>query len=180
MIKHHNSLIRIAFAALCVISAMSALGTEIYRQVDENGHVTFSDRPQDGGEPVKLSPINRTPPVTVRERREPPQPTKSADSTDYESIRVSQPADDEVVRDNTGNLAVSVQVVPKLAKGHRIRLLVDGTSPVDDSASGQFQLTNVDRGSHELSAQVIDDQGNIRIESEPVTVHLKRHALPPR
>jgi len=169
--------------ALFVIASMLAMASpaqEIYRQVDEQGRVIFSDRPQDGGEPVTLTPINRSEPLTETETKNKQPTTKDTPPAkppaSYESIKIIQPANEEVIRSNAGDLNVSIEVLPGLAKGDSIRLLIDGAAPLNDSANGRFQLSNLDRGSHQLKAQIIDAAGRILIESPSVTVHLMRHS----
>jgi hypothetical protein len=54
-------------------------------------------------------------------------------------------------------------------------LLVDGTQS-GESASGSFELSNLDRGSHSLTAQVLDDADEVVVSSTPVTVFLHRYS----
>jgi hypothetical protein len=155
-----------------------ATAQAIYRIVDSQGRVTYSDRPQPGAEAVEIGSMNtvRTvaPPGAGAEDRG--QRATPPDLNRYQSLRIVRPTADEAVRSNAGNLSVAVAVNPELMRSHRFRLLLDG-QPVDESVSGSFQLNNVNRGTHSLTVQVLDRGDRVLIQSLPVTFHLLRHSV---
>jgi len=59
---------KVALAALAVMSCGAAVaGTTIYKHVDENGHVTYSNKPMKGAAVVDLEPLTTipTPPAVI-------------------------------------------------------------------------------------------------------------------
>jgi hypothetical protein len=87
------------------------------------------------------------------------------------SIAIVQPADDETVHDNQGNVGVQVAVSPGLAPGAGIVLLLDG-QPVAQETDATFLLSGVERGTHTLEAQVVDASGATLAASQPITFHM--------
>lgn len=89
------------------------------------------------------------------------------------SLWIAAPAADSVIHDNQGQLDVTVTVSPALDAdaGDRVQLLVDGV-PAGRSASGQFRVTALSRGSHVIAAELVDKEGRPLYRSPPVTVHL--------
>lgn len=164
-------------AASCVAQA------EIYKTVDANGNVVFTDiAPVDrtGVAPpqaVTVEPMNTYEPAT-------PAATEDAESDEataqsyYTQLDVVSPAPDEAVRDNAGNIEVQVALTPVLRAGHRLLLVFDGEDTEIEAMSGAFELTNVDRGTHTVGARVVDRRGRELIESAASTFNVMRYATP--
>lgn len=172
---------------LIILAAFALVPTdtrgEIYKTIDEDGNVVFTDiAPPNISETVELSnSTSYTPPATPASPTTGTQqpigaPAASAQpEVIYQSILINAPANDEAVRDNAGNITISVEVKPSLAPGHSIALVVDGKR-VSTSVSGQFPLRNVDRGTHTLSAQVLDENQMILKQSSDQTFHMLRYS----
>jgi hypothetical protein len=177
----------LAAMATCVATAAPA-AAQIYRTVDADGNVVFTDvppRPGETAEKVELSGGSTfTPPPD-------PEPTESRlrwSSTDtdeqvtadtmatvYETVEVVSPGNDETVRENSGNITIAVRVVPELRPGHRVQLELDG-QPLQTSQTPTFQLQHVDRGTHQVQVHVLDQAGAVIRSSDPSTFHLLRYS----
>jgi hypothetical protein len=146
---------------------------EIYKRVNPDGSVEFTDVPGSAKEePVKLAPMSTFKATPTAPTRSPSsRPTASLNK--YTLLKIISPADNTSIRDNAGNLSINVSVSPSLRAGHKLVLLVDGSSKAEGQ-SGQFKLTNIDRGSHTLQAKVIDAANKPLISSKTVTIHLQR------
>lgn len=156
----------------------------IYKTVDEDGNVVFTDvPPKDQSKAIEIDARNTYQPTPL-----PAASTPAATATDgaeteeelavnYESLRITSPADDEAVRENAGNVTISVSANPSLdvQQGHRVQILVDG-SPLANAAATSVSLTNIDRGTHLLVAQILDADGQVLISSSPVTFHMLRYS----
>ena len=150
---------------------------EIYRTVDQNGNVVFSDVPTKGSEKIKLKET-----TTIKSlASEPsslvtaPDPKQTA-SIPYKSISITAPANDEAIRDNAGNVSIKVALEPALRPGHQVVVYLDGKETTGGS-SNVFNLENIDRGTHQLRASVKDPDGHIVISSKSTTFHLLRHSV---
>jgi hypothetical protein len=173
---------RIAPWLLFALTLSAAASAEVYRIVDEDGNVTFTDQPRPGAERLRVAPV-----PTYRAPKL-PSPTGAEDTpvetVKYQSVRIAQPEDDLAIRDNAGNVTVSVTTDPALvtAQGHRIQLYLDGEKQGKPTTSTMFTFSNLDRGTHTLVAAVVDDKGKELARSQPSTFHLLRAAVggPPR
>lgn len=149
---------------------------KVYKKVNPDGTVEYSDQPIEGSEEIvveqapatrfeKSPDINYQPPVRDRE-----------DASRYE-VTITSPGNDESIRANTGNVTLQGNVQPGLQGGHQLRWTLDG-EPLDQTGP-TVNLTNVDRGTHSVRLEVVARDGTVLGTSEPVTFHLLRHSIAP-
>jgi hypothetical protein len=152
------------------------VSAKVYKLVLPDGSVQFTDQPQEGAEEVKLPPVQtfRPPPV-------PPSGSGSSGERGdagplYESIAVVSPRPDETLRDNTGTVDITLSLEPSLRAGHTVEILLDGKA-IGSGAGTSVSVSDVDRGTHTVSAAVKDADGNTLATAPGVTFHLKRTAV---
>lgn len=148
---------------------------EVYRIVAPDGSITFTDQPGPGAEAVELPPImTYTPPP--RETKVEEQEPEALEALPYRHFSVAAPADESTIRDNQGNLSMRLRLEPPLQAGlgHRIQFVVDGVEQGEPTTSAAATFQNLDRGSHRLSAHILDAQGNVLETASPVTVFVHR------
>lgn len=134
---------------------------EVFTYVDAQGHRVYTDQPGSGNaKRVPLATSNRmsanptgATPVIAKQK------TEDKPLFHYDMLRVLVPEPDATVRSNAGELIVSVTHEPGLQRGHRYRLLLDGQPTAEPGLSPVFALSNIDRGSHNLSVEILDEQG---------------------
>ena len=165
-----------------LFAASSAAFGQIYRTVDANGNVVFTDiAPVDrsaGPAPqtVTVEPINTYDPPP--QAAPPNAPVTSSAPVYYSELAVISPMEDATIRDNAGNVQIEVVITPNLRSDHRLLLVLDGEPTEVQAENGVFELSNVDRGTHTAGARAVDRQGNVLIESSPTTFNLMRVAVP--
>ena len=103
-------------------------------------------------------------------------PAADAGPATYTDAAIVAPENDAAVRSNAGNLSVLVRVDPKLQKGHRLQLTLDGVSQEATHRDPVFELTNIDRGTHTLQLHIVDHAGEVVFTGSPSTFHLLRHS----
>lgn len=147
----------------------------VYKQVDPEGNVTYTDKPPSAdAKPVTVPKGTEYAPPKLPEFT--PAPSRSKDTSkpfSYDSFAITAPKNDESIWDNTGNINASVSFEPFLQSGHDIEFLLDGVSAARGS-SASHQFSNVDRGTHEIVARIVDSNDQV-LESATVTFHMKRH-----
>lgn len=170
----HKLLLLAAF--LFALTASFATAAAIYKSVDENGNVTFSDEPSPGAKKIEKKEIP-TVPSTAPEADfgDDEGEVEEAATGRYESIAIVSPEHDTAIRENAGNLSVSVALEPALAATHEVVLFMDGQEAAR-SKSPVFQFSNVDRGTHTLTAAVVDSDGNVLIRSDTISFTLLRRS----
>lgn len=152
------------------------LHAAMYKWIDENGEVVYSDEPpHEGAEEIKPPQITTTPAVKYKPTPK-PEPEKPAFS--YTSLSISSPGKEEHIRDNSGNISVSIAISPALntAEGHYLSLLVNGKTVIPKLTSTSASISNADRGENAISVAVHDKNGKILKSSDSVTVYVHRHS----
>lgn len=161
---------------LCPVSLPAV---EVWKGVDAEGNVIYSDRPVPGGQLMNAPDVQTiSPPPTPAQPAAAAQPAPGQD-TGYSLIEILTPDQEATIRDNQGNVAVVVGLSPNLrsGRGERLQLLLDGAPASQPGTSTRFELQNVDRGTHQVQAVVVDARGRTLASSEPVTFFLHRVAL---
>jgi hypothetical protein len=147
---------------------------EVFRWVDDDGVVHFSDRPHEGSEEIDVQPAQgfSAPPVQRRAKKD---DGDADEAGSYESLTISRPSKDETIWNMLGEIQVVVDLSPELDPDHSVQLFLDG-EVVGSSVGGNltFNLTDVDRGTHALRAEVRDDSGKSLIASSPVTFTVQK------
>lgn len=161
-----------------VLALLLPLGTpvagEIYRHVDENGNVTYSDEPaDDNSEAMELEPLPEVslPDGAARERRERRSESERDSNNDeqqgYRAIEITQPEHDSAFWRGDGLVVVRFQSQPSLRSGHQFALELDGER-TRKGRSTTFTLENMNRGTHEIVIHVVNANGET-ISSSDVT-----------
>lgn len=148
---------------------------EIYKWVDSNGSVHFSDTPQRGAEKINIPEAQTfsSPPPALPSAKTVAVDNRSEKSR-YRSIQIVEPENQLTIRNNQGAIAVSVQLEPDLYPGDQMQLLYDGNPLGPAQTSHLFQINNMFRGSHTISVQVINSEGKIQATSDSITVYVMR------
>lgn len=177
---------RLVISIALALAAALANAATVYRWVDETGTVVFGDEPPADrkAEQIEIPPANVTQtPRPAREAGSAAQETQTQPPeawAGYERAAIIYPEPESSVRQNAGNVTVRAELVPGLRQGDQLELLMDG-NPVATSTTGEFELTNVDRGTHTLVTRIVDQAGETLIESQPVRFTLHRFSqLAPR
>ncbi|MCB1747782.1 MAG: DUF4124 domain-containing protein [Gammaproteobacteria bacterium] len=174
-------LVRLIVIACCCAALPALAGPEVYRWIDGDGNVVFSDTPVEGAEKIEIQEPTVVPSRPVPrpvERLSPPAPTAT-----YEALSIVSPADQATIR-NQREVAVSVAVQPGLdvEAGHRVQFYFDGNPYGAPARLPQTTISELERGQHSVGAAIIDGNGKELIRAEPVVifVHLpsKLHPAP--
>jgi hypothetical protein len=77
-----------------------------------------------------------------------------------------------------GQLDVTVSVDPPLQAGHQLQLYLDG-EPVAtlDPGNNQIRLSGVYRGAHTLEAEVLDQEGESLLRSDPLPFSVRQTSI---
>lgn len=169
---------RLVILFLGLLAASGAYG-QAYTWTDEDGVVHYSDLPRPGAKEVDLgkykapSSARSEParPVVPATRRADPEP----ESFQYESLAVASPAAEQTLWNIEGVLNVSLALSPALRPGHQVRVYFDGN--LQDVSGLSFQLQQVYRGTHNLQAEVLDENGRLMIRSQPSRFYVQQTSI---
>jgi hypothetical protein len=131
---------------------------EIYRWVDDQGNVEFSDEAREGSEKIEVGPtatISLPKPDDV-ERLSTTTEGPTEQALLYSKLAITFPADNSAFNSGNGDVTVTMVVEPSLFPNHSLRLTLDGKQ-IATTKSDFHTFPNVDRGTHYLQLDIIDN-----------------------
>jgi hypothetical protein len=163
---------------LLLVMSTGAVASEMWRWVDANGVVHYSDRPHPGAERIELgSAQSFTAPVIAPSRRD--EPAQEAEPAPlYSGLSIVSPSEGETLWNIGGELNVQIAVEPRLASGHQLRIFLDD-SQVEGVPQGptQFTIGEVFRGERRLRASIVDARGRELVSSETITFFVQQTSV---
>ena len=160
--------------AIWVASAGLTSHAQVYKHVDEDGNITFTDQPPPNATPVEINPTNTTPPPSRSAYpRPPPKPSDAVGSISY-TVTISSPANETIIPRGPGNFSVTASTTPGLDSTHTLQLLMDGTPRGAAQRGTSWALSNVFRGEHTLEVAVMDEKGKQVAKSAGIKVFVFR------
>ncbi|MDC6381908.1 DUF4124 domain-containing protein [Pseudomonas graminis] len=164
--------------ALCLLFSVSqTVLAQVYTYIDANGNRVFTDQPHRNAKKVEIAPTNRVDQPTKAPSRASKAKPAASPIFHYQLLRILAPEPDSTVRDIEGNLNVTVSNDPELQPDHLYRLLLDSKPYGEPTRSPVFPLTNIDRGTHQLSVEIIDQYGRVLERTPNQPFHLVRISL---
>ena len=170
--------------ALSLVLMASPLMAQVYKVVDKDGNVTFTDQPPgDGSKPIKLAPINV---IEAPEYEKAPEPTDEEDAAKepslsylrriYRDFAIISPEQEESVWKPDGPIVVAWSVRTALQPGMQVTLFLDGNRH-STTAQPMIPLGGLDRGEHNVKAELRDSKNRIVATTEAVTFFVRQPGL---
>ena len=169
---------------LCFIAAISSLPVlaEVYKVVDAQGNITYTDQPQPESQlaPLALPPVDKIPaadpgPANRGNQPEATQFPQSAPFTGYAQAYILSPQHDQIIPNQQRNIIIQLRMQPQLQPGHRVLFVRNGQPCGPPVSATAYQLDDLERGTHQISAQILSAQGRVLLSLEPVSIHVQRH-----
>ncbi|KTD06455.1 hypothetical protein Lgra_3232 [Legionella gratiana] len=168
----------VVFLSLMMVICLSY--AQIYKWVDSQGGVHFSDTPHKGAEVITLpeeqsssSPPAATSQISTEQGElQDDNPVKLKHS--YDKIEIVKPVSGATIRNNQGFVTVTVLTEPDLFPGDKAQLLYDNAALGEPQKNLIFEINGMNRGSHTLAVQILDEEGNIIDSTDPVTIYVFR------
>lgn len=165
--------------------AAYAASGEIYKIVDEDGNVTYTDqRPSSDAQPVDLPELSVVetdiqvpqadqPAASTEGEAKPPTPRELR--RQFSDFRIIQPAQEETFWGTANSVVVSWGSAQSAPPELSARLFVDGEAR-DVPVSGSVTLT-LDRGEHQVYAELLDGRKRRIVTTDTVTFFVKQHSV---
>jgi len=168
----------LAFTLLLLLCSV-ALAATVYRWVDDDGVVHYSDQPHPNAEKMQVHAAQSYKPSAL----DTPAAggagggASAAAPAPYRGCAIVQPQDGQDFA-NVDSLTVVVQTDPPLHQGDKVFVSVDGQALNGGSPTGpQFTLSPVDRGQHTAQALVKDAGGAVQCQTPPVTFQVHQNSI---
>jgi hypothetical protein len=152
---------------------------QVYTWINEHGVRVYGDKPPADAEKAELPKLQSLPDVKPPSNPTGPSKVPSTDGngfSGYLSFDFLTPQNEATITyEKEGTINAQLQLQPMLQIGHEVTLLLDGKA-VDKGASLQFELKNVDRGSHLIQA-LVKHQGRLLIKTPKRRIHVQRPSI---
>ena len=168
-------------AALAGGALAARADTTLYRWVDEQGVVHYSDKPVPGAQKVEIAN-----PQTYKAPPAPPSRPVPANrpapvAPEPQTATITSPTDGELVLNTGGHISAIAAVNPGLTNGEEVWFILDGNRQ-PEPAGGLSASFDVDLGQHTLAVVVTDAKGSEVVTSDVVTFLVRQNSIlaPPR
>ena len=158
-------LIFFCFASLNAISA-----TKVYKVVNPDGSISYSDQAQDHAEELTIEPIPTIPAYKSSSLSD-IQNEESPPTAVYTRLTIDEPRPNAAFNSGNGDVAIRVSTDPILKASHFFEFYLDGEL-VGQQESASLLLNNIDRGSHTISVVITNGSGEEFIKAtNNFTIH---------
>ncbi|MBV1931997.1 MAG: DUF4124 domain-containing protein [Porticoccaceae bacterium] len=170
------------FALACLIAAVpltyiaKVSAGAVFKTVDEQGNVTFTDNPPADGDSreIKIRPINTQASTAPTGKIAEKKPEEEGKEVPYSASFITQPLNQSTVPPGQTEVVVQISLKPPLQTGHVVKLFHNGQAR-PPATSTRFTLTDLIRGEHKVRAQIFGVNGNRKAETQTITFYVKRY-----
>lgn len=147
----------------------------VYKTLDDEGNVIFSDVPSEGTEVIKLQKAQT---ISLPEVKplEYESLKKETSENEYNRLVIISPENNATIRSNEGKISIDVEVEPELFEGDLLVLFMDGKE-VSSGTSLQFALSDLERGMHTVDVGVKNEKDVFLKRSTKLVFHLRKASL---
>ena len=167
------------FLSLLIFLNALSVQAALYKYKDKNGEIIYSDHPPYPGAEAMTPPKLQTQPALKIKPKPKAEPVIKEKDIQYHKLSLLQPKSGETIRENNGNVPVSIDLAPSLdtKNGHYINFYLDGKIVKKHMASLSITLNNVDRGTHNVKAEIRNKNGKRLRASATHTFYLHRFSI---
>lgn len=162
---------------LLFLIAVPALAQTVYRWVDKQGVVHYSDQPHKGAQPVQLGSATVLP-FKVPDQASGPQtaPEPETASIPAYQVKILAPAPGSTIWPVNYKVHARVQVSPPLGGGTLLKYELDGKMMGKPTARTSVELKPVYRGTHTLTVSVLGPKGEA-VATGSSTFYARQHSI---
>lgn len=170
--------------ALSLALVASPLMAQVYKVVDKDGNVTFTDQPPgDGSKPVELAPISvieaptyeKAPEATAEEDAE-KKMSLSYLRRNYKDFAIISPQQEESVWRPDGPISIAWSTRYALQEGMKVNIFLDGKIHTT-TAQQVVAVAGLDRGEHTTKAELRDSKNRVIATTESVVFFVRQPGL---
>jgi hypothetical protein len=155
---------------LTVLASAPLLAAQVYRWVDKDGVVHYSDQPVPGAEvlPLASAPKPGSVPQTYTPSagRNPETPYRP--EVRYSACEITSPSQDQIFMQSEG-IPIVVETQPDLQAGYGVSVSMNGTALEWPQGAAASRIGPLPRGSYSLVASVTGPDGAVKCKTAPVS-----------
>ena len=155
--------------ALLAITSMVA-ADPLYKWVDDQGNVHYSDKPEPGAKKIVLPKATTfTPPKSGQPAVSNSQAAEQPGNAGKPAIAIASPQDQETLW-NVTSVTVTLSLNPALQADDTLIIAIDGKTMTVSAPSATFE--DLERGEHIVTASITRDNGTL--SAKPVTFYIQK------
>jgi len=154
-----------------------AAAQDIYKTVDENGNVVYTDqKPSEDAEPITLKELSVVEPTRIGDMQVVAAGDESADDAEVDyQLKIVSPTDEQVIWNTAYVLDVTVSVGRQLPAGAQFVYRVDGQTRAT-SQQLSVSIEEVWRGEHNLAVELRNADNAVLDTAGPIVFYMKQGA----
>lgn len=155
----------------------------VYKWVDDQGNVHYSDHPRPGAQKVQLPKTQTYQPPSTADMPTTPAPEASTEitTTGYQQLNIASPASQATLW-YVDEVPVSVSLTPALRSGDTLTYHLDGQT-IGPTTDASVTFKNIQRGEHSVSV-TLNAANGATLSAGPVTFFVQQKSIlspkPPR
>ncbi|NNJ92602.1 MAG: DUF4124 domain-containing protein [Gammaproteobacteria bacterium] len=143
------------------------VSAELYKWIDQDGVVHYTDkRPAETGQQQELSGYL----ARIAKKNKPEAEEAQAP---YSAFAITSPTQGERVWNAESTMDVVVQIDPALTDEHFLQVYLDGLAVTGKIKSNELTLQQLNKGSHNLQAEIVDEAGQTLSKTDKVTFQFR-------
>ena len=163
----------IAVLAFIIIFPVNAY--TVYKKINENGKIEYSDKPFPGALAATLPPVNSqdAPPLL---------PTIASYTTTEPvpitpTISIVSPSNGDSIRSNPGEFTIMVQKEVPDDNSYLTQVLINNQPYLEPFEGTVLQVKNMDRGIIKIKVQLQSSLGNVLATSKEIIVYMHKATI---
>ena len=157
----------------CATTALAGDETTVYKWVDAQGVVHYSDQPHPNAQKLEVRGAQTFSALPLPQSSAAPAVEQTQPAAAYDSCSIAQPGDQQMLM-NVYRATAVVQTSPALRPGDQVHLFVDGKQIQGSGTSFTFPVF---RGQHSVQAVIEDSTGQIVCETSSVTFFVHQPSI---
>ncbi len=162
---------------LMSLACSVALATTVYKWVDENGVIHYSDQPHPNAQKLQVQGVQTYSSSSAAVRAPAEGESGSAPPNPYKGCAIAQPLDQQNLP-NAQSVFIRVAADPVPRGSDHVFITMDGQGLNGGQPTGlSFNVTPIDRGAHSVAAQIRGPDDSVLCQTPTVTFYVQQPNL---
>jgi hypothetical protein len=174
----------LTLTVLFLALAAAPLTAEVYKVVDKDGNVTYTDQPPgDGSKPIKLQPISVVETPVYETKAKPAVEGEDGEPLSLRTLRgmyrdfaIVAPQSEESIWHPDRPITVAWSTGTPLQAGMKASVSVDGQLQAN-TTDRVVPVANLERGEHRVTASLTNEKNQTVATAEPIVFFVRRPGL---
>jgi len=174
----------LTLTALFLALTAMPLAAEVYKVIDEDGNVSYTDQPPgDGSKPMKLQPISVVEAPVYESKPKPAVEGEDGEPLSLRALRgmyrdfaIVAPQSEESIWHPDAPVTVAWSTGTPLQTGMKANVSVDGKLQAN-TTDRVVPVANLERGEHTVTAELTNERNQTVATANPIVFFVRRPGL---